>query len=141
MTWTEVGLRVRYSETDRMGHVYYAHLLVWFEVARSEWCRERGVPYSELERAGLFLPVVEAWVRYRREVTYDDEVLVRVRLVKKKAGALKFEYEVVKAKDGLLVAEGYTWHVLTDSERNRASFPDWFEMQVELASGDAEGEG
>ncbi len=130
MSWTEVGLRVRYGETDRMGQVYYAHILVWFEVARSEWCRERGMRYSEWEAQGLFLPVVEAWVRYRHPVTYDEEVWVRVRLAKKKASMMKFEYQVTKGEGGVLVAEGYTWHVLTDSGGKRVPFPDWFEERA-----------
>ena len=28
----EVKLRVRYAETDQMGHAYYANYLTWFEV-------------------------------------------------------------------------------------------------------------
>jgi acyl-CoA thioester hydrolase len=134
MSWTKVNVRVRYGETDRMGHVYYAHLLVWFEVARSEWCRERGVPYTEWERAGLFLPVVEVWVRYRHPVTYDEEVEIRVRVAKRKASMVKFEYEVTRADDGLVVAEGYTWHVLVNSERKPVPFPAWFGEQMRPSS-------
>ena len=50
-------LRVRYAETDRMGVVYYANYLVWFEVARADWLRETGWSYREMESAGVSLPV------------------------------------------------------------------------------------
>ncbi|HSE62924.1 MAG TPA: thioesterase family protein, partial [Thermoanaerobaculia bacterium] len=53
----ETDLRVRYSETDQMGIVYHAHYLVWFEIGRTEWCRAAGIPYSDMEKAGLFIPV------------------------------------------------------------------------------------
>ena len=46
-------VRVRYAETDRMGVVYYANYLVWFEVGRTEWLRETGWTYREMERDGV----------------------------------------------------------------------------------------
>ena len=42
--------RVRYAETDQMGMVYYANYLVWMEVGRSDFCRECGFSYRDLER-------------------------------------------------------------------------------------------
>jgi acyl-CoA thioester hydrolase len=51
-------LRVRYAETDQMGVVYYANYLVWFEVARSEWLRQTGWTYRDMEKDGVQLPVI-----------------------------------------------------------------------------------
>ena len=50
------AVRVRYAETDRMGVVYYANYLVWFEVGRTEWLRETGWSYREMEHDGIALP-------------------------------------------------------------------------------------
>ena len=47
--WHETVLRVRYSETDKMGIVYYANYLVWFEIGRTEYCRARGFSYRDME--------------------------------------------------------------------------------------------
>jgi hypothetical protein len=41
----ETPLRVRYSETDRMGIVYHANYIIWFEMGRTDYCRAAGVPY------------------------------------------------------------------------------------------------
>ena len=46
-------LRVRYAETDRMGVVYYANYLVWFEVARADLLRSLGWTYREMEETGV----------------------------------------------------------------------------------------
>ena len=46
----ETLVRVRYAETDKMGIVYYANYLIWFEIGR-EFFRARGFSYSEMERA------------------------------------------------------------------------------------------
>ena len=68
--------RVRYRECDPMGVVYHAHVLDWFEAARTEALREAGLPYRELEASGVVMPVVEVAVRYHASVRYDDVVEV-----------------------------------------------------------------
>ena len=63
---SESRLRVRYAETDQMGVAYYANYLVWFEVGRSQYCRDCGFSYRDMEReSGLFMIVAEARCRYK----------------------------------------------------------------------------
>lgn len=59
-----------------MGVVYHAHVLDWFEAARTEALRAAGLPYRQLEESGVIMPVVEATVRYHASVHYDDLVAV-----------------------------------------------------------------
>ena len=59
-------VRVRYADTDQMGVVYYANYLVWFEVGRTEWLRDAGWNYRDMEDAGISLPVIEAHCEYRQ---------------------------------------------------------------------------
>ena len=70
-------VRVRYADTDQMGVVYYANYLVWFEVARTEWLRDGGWSYREMEADGIALPVIEAHCEYRQPARYDDEIEIR----------------------------------------------------------------
>jgi acyl-CoA thioester hydrolase len=109
---TEERIRVRYGETDQMGHAYYANYLYWFEQARGAWCRDRGFTYKGLEEQGVLLPVVEAHVRYKGEVGYDDCVVVRVWVSEIKRAAMRFDYQVLNETTGQLTTEGYTWHVV-----------------------------
>lgn len=106
-----------------MGHAYYANYLLWFEVARGAWCRDRGFTYKSLEALGYFLPVVEAHARYKGEVKYDDWVTIRIRLTEIKRAAMRFDYEVFNESTGKVTTEGYTWHVLMASERKAISIP------------------
>ncbi len=69
-------LRSRYSETDKMGYVYYGHYLQYFEVARTEFTRHTGVVYRDLEDNGVMLPVVKAEVWYKKPVLYDEEMRI-----------------------------------------------------------------
>lgn len=121
-TVTEEQIRVRYGETDQMGHAYYANYLYWFEVARGAWCRDRGFTYKQLESMGYLLPVVEVHVRYKGEVKYDDLITIKVSMPEVKRAAMRFAYEVV-SEDGRLLTEGYSWHVLMGSERKAISIP------------------
>ena len=132
MTVTEERIRVRYGETDQMGHAYYGNYFLWFEQARGAWCRDRGFTYKSLEERGVLLPVVEAHLRYKGEVKYDDWVLVRVRVTELKRSAMRFDYEVVNETTGKVVTEGYTWHVVMSPETRRAmSIPPFMRELLE----------
>jgi acyl-CoA thioester hydrolase len=120
---TEERIRVRYGETDQMGHAYYANYLYWFEQARGAWCRDRGFTYKGLEDMGYMLPVVEVHLRYRGEVKYDDWIGVRVRVTEIRRAAIRFDYEVFNESTGKVTTEGYTWHVLMGCERKAISIP------------------
>jgi acyl-CoA thioester hydrolase len=71
-----VELRVRYSETDRMGVVYHSHYLVWCETARTELMRKAGFAYTRLEEQGFALAVSEATLRYHAPARYDEIIVV-----------------------------------------------------------------
>lgn len=120
---TKERIRVRYGETDQMGHAYYANYLYWFEQARGAWCRDRGFTYKQLEAMGYMLPVVEVQARYKGEVKYDDWISVQVVVTEIKRSSLKFEYVIVNELTGKVTTEGYSWHVLMGSERKAISIP------------------
>jgi acyl-CoA thioester hydrolase len=101
-------LRVRYAETDRMGVVYYANYLVWFEVGRAEWLRQAGWSYREMEREGIALPVIEAHCEYRAPARYDDEIEVAARGTLLTAARIRFDYEVARVGDDAIAAVGHT---------------------------------
>jgi acyl-CoA thioester hydrolase len=72
--------RVRYRECDPMGVVYHTHYLDWFEAARTEALRSRGIAYRELEEQGILMVVVDLAIRYQGAARYDDLVDVEVTL-------------------------------------------------------------
>jgi acyl-CoA thioester hydrolase len=122
--WRETRLRVRYAETDQSGVVYHSNYLVWFEVARVELCRDYGFNYRDMEtEADAYLPVIEASVRYRAPARYDDEIVVRTRVVELRSRLIGFAYEVLRASDGTLLAEGETRHVVMNREGRAKALP------------------
>jgi acyl-CoA thioester hydrolase len=107
-------LRVRYAETDRMGVVYYANYFVWFEVGRTEWLRDTGWTYREMEVDGVSLPVIEAHCEYRQATRYDDEVEIRTRATMLTPVRLRFDYELRRGGDEAPAAVGHTIHAALD---------------------------
>ena len=85
-------VRVRYAETDKMGIVYYANYLVWFEIGRTDWLRETGWTYREMEADGLALPVIEAHCEYKSGARYDDEIEIRTTARLVSPVRLAFDY-------------------------------------------------
>lgn len=118
--------RVRYAETDQMGTFYNARALEWFEVARSELSRSIGQPYTEWEKKGIYLPLVEAGVKYKGTAQYDDLLQMRVWTVNAGRVKLRFEYEITHAEEGgRVVATGFTVHPLVDKQMRPMRIPDW----------------
>ena len=122
----DVDIRVRYAETDQMGVAYYANYLVWFEVGRSEFCRERGFRYADLEALGYKLVVSDVNCRYRNSARYDETVIVRTRLKGVNKRMITFGYEILRKEQEEVIAEGETRHICVDSTRKTKSLPEKF---------------
>jgi acyl-CoA thioester hydrolase len=114
-------LEVRYAETDQMGVVHHAVYVVWMEAARVEFLKRLGVPYHELERAGVRLPVVELGLTYRAPAAFGQVVEVSCELREVASRAATFHYAV--EADGRLLAEGYTRHVCCDVQGRTVPLP------------------
>ena len=121
----EVQLRVRYAETDQMGVVYHANHFIWFEVGRVELLRQLGFSYRDMEQNdGCFIAVVDARCRYKAPARYDDEIVVRTHLKNVRDSLVHFGYELVRVGDGVLLAEGETTHIVTDSDMKVRTIPE-----------------
>ena len=119
-------LRVRYSETDQMGGFYNSRALEWFECGRTEMTRKLGVPYSEMETRGLFLPIVEAHVEFLGRARYDDELRMTTKVAMFGRARVRFDHEIVHAKNGAAVARGYTVHAFLDATGKATRPALWF---------------
>lgn len=122
MIASEVQLRVRYSETDKMGYAYYGNYATYLEVARVELMREYGIRYLDLENAGIIMPVLDLKSKYIRPAKYDDLLTIKVSVKKKPAARIVFEYEIFNEENVLLnVSE--TTLVFVDLKTGKPTLP------------------
>ena len=117
-------LRVRYAETDKMGVVYYANYLVWFEVARADLLRSLGWSYREMEGEGVILPVIEAHCEYQRPARYDDEIEVMTTGRMLSPVRMRFDYIIMRRADATVAATGHTVHAAVSPEGRPRRLPD-----------------
>jgi len=120
----DLDLRVRYAETDRMGVVYYANYLTWFEVGRAEYCRSNGFDYVDLEKLGYQLVVGEAHCKYRQPARYDEIVTVRTWLQDVRRRSVIFRYVVFRKDTGEVLVGGETKHLCIDAQGRSRTIPE-----------------
>ena len=109
-----IDFRVRYSETDQMGVVYHAEYLVWCEVGRTEFIRNLGLPYAQLEERGTMLAVADASLRFLSPARYDDMVRVETTLADVRSRAITFDYLIRNAATDTRLVTARTMLVAID---------------------------
>lgn len=124
-------LRVRYSETDQMGTFYNSRPLEWFEFGRTELLRSVGLPYSELESKGVFLPLIESHLEYLGRARYDDLLEMTTKLTFDGPMRLRCSVEMVQAQNRKNVVRGYTVHTFTDPTGKPIRPPRWLIEHLE----------
>lgn len=131
INWAETEVRVRYADTDQMGVVYYANYLVWFEIGRSELCRQQGLNYGIMERREQkYLAVAAVECRYHSAARYDDLLTIRTRIDRLRKKTISFLYEIVRPEDNTLLASGRTVHVMVDDKGRPVTIPLDFQRHL-----------
>jgi acyl-CoA thioester hydrolase len=118
----EITVRVRYPETDRMGLVHHATYFIYFEMARTELLRQRGISYREIEDSGHFLVIIDIGCKFKRPAHYDDVLTVRTTVTKVTHVKIVHHYEVFR--DGLLLAEGHSTLACVDRAGKPQALPE-----------------
>lgn len=108
----KLNIRVSYRDTDKMGVVYYANYFVFFEMGRTELMRQIGFTYDEMEKQGLYFPVINAQCNYHAPAHYDDLITVETTISELKNVTVTFSYKI-KCDDKVLVT-GSTKHPLVN---------------------------
>jgi len=120
----EIKTRVRYQETDQMGIVYYGNFFTYFEMGRTEYLRNLGLPYSELEKEHIYFPVTETHCRFRSPAHYDDVLIVQTWIAELKHATVEFRHKVVREGDNTLIVEGFSKLACINASRKPISMPE-----------------
>ncbi|MBI4721668.1 MAG: acyl-CoA thioesterase [Candidatus Stahlbacteria bacterium] len=127
---SELLLRVSYADTDQMGIVYYARYFEYFERGRTELLRELGVPYSEMEKKGISLPVIEAYCEYKKGIKYDEIIIIKTYLKDPPTAWIRMDYEVLNETKDKVLAKGYTRHPFVNQHGKPVRPPKEFVKQI-----------
>lgn len=102
-----------------MGVVHHSNYVNYFEVARIEYLRRRGLNYFSWTNLGLHLPVIGLSVDYRKPAFLDDLLTVEARLSFLSRVRVGFDYKVFRpaaGEDDQLIATGQTMLACVNNE-------------------------
>ncbi|MEO6653424.1 MAG: thioesterase family protein [Ilumatobacteraceae bacterium] len=117
------SLRVRFAETDGMGIVHHSRYLPMVEEARVAYLRHIGHPYQEIRESGIEMNVLEAWMKYRRPLMFDDVVEVHTAVASVERASFQMEY--LLTVDGEVRATGVTAHGCVTPAGRPTRLPPW----------------
>jgi acyl-CoA thioester hydrolase len=127
----ETTIRVRYAETDRMGLLHHANYLVYFEQARTELLRSKGMTYKDIEDQGFFLVITRFEIKYKKPARYDDLLTIRTFVERTTAVRIDHRYEVYC--EGNLVAEAWSTLACIDRTGRPQALPEALQMRRGLS--------
>lgn len=128
-------LVVRYVETDSMGIVHHSNYAKWYEVGRTDWIRNLGVTYAQLEESGVWLPLLKLNCEFKSFAKYDDNIEIVTHLIKQTPIRLELGYSVYKNGEKEPINVGSTLHAFTDPDLNilnmKKKHPELYAQLVE----------
>ena len=116
MKISKTELTVRYAETDQMGIVHHSVYPIWYEAGRTDYIKMFGISYTEMEAAGVMMPLINLTCHYGIPAKYEDVVVVETGATKLSAAKMVLYYEVKRKSDGVLLGSGTTEHGFVDSK-------------------------
>jgi acyl-CoA thioester hydrolase len=127
---SEIKIRVRYAETDRMGYVYYGNYATYFEVARVESLRIMGMTYKDMEDEGIILPVLDYQIKFIKPAYYDDLLTIKTVIKNIPGARINFEYETFNEKKVLLNIANTTLVFINKNTLKPCAAPDYFTQHM-----------
>lgn len=124
----ELAIRVRYAEVDRQNAVHHSRYAVYFEMGRTELLRLNGYEYRDLEEEGVFLVIARLECRYRAPARYDDELVLRTKLVRADRVRIEHNYELTRPADNVVIATAETTLVHVDGAGKLQAIPEMLKV-------------
>ena len=122
----ETKVRVRYKDTDQMGIMHHSNYIVMYEMARTEWLREMGLTYAEIERRGIMSPIIEVQSRYLYPAFYDELLTIKVFIEEMPSARLIIGSEVYNEQGKLINTGRVTLGFMHADTRRPCRTPEWF---------------
>jgi acyl-CoA thioester hydrolase len=127
-------VRIYYEDTDAAGVVYHANYLKYFERARTEYFRERGLFVSELAAAGHVFPVVRMEINFRAPAHHDDLLKVATTPVHCSGSSFSLRQQIFRTRDDRLLVEAVVKLACIGPDQKARRIPKEVRQHVEVAA-------
>lgn len=136
--------RVFYYETDKMSVVHHSNYIRIFEETRVHFLDEAGMPFFQIEAAGLLMPVLSVECRYKRPLTFDEPFAVYPKITKFNGTTVYLEYKIISRSTGEVCATGSSSHCFTDTNmkplRIKLKYPEIYKAFADHVGEEIENE-
>ncbi len=112
MKYDETEIKVRFNEVDSWGIVWHGHYIAWFEVGRMALLKKFHLLPQDFTQMGYIAPVVDLKCWFKEPARMEEEILIRTSVLKPTKAALTFRFQILRKKDGKLLASGEETQVL-----------------------------
>ncbi|PHM69839.1 acyl-CoA thioesterase [Xenorhabdus kozodoii] len=117
----EVELTVPFHDADPMGVVWHGNYFRYFEIAREALMSQLNYGYREMSESGYVWPVVDAKIKYRAPVFFEQKIRVKAT-IEEFENRLKIAYQIFNAASGEKTTVGYTIQVAVAKETQEMHF-------------------
>jgi acyl-CoA thioester hydrolase len=125
-------IRVYYEDTDAGGVVYHSNYLNFFERARTEFLRARGIHQQDLrDKHKLIWVVLDMQIRFRNAAKLDDQLQVTAEPTWIKGVRVGFHQRMTRVADGVEVATAEMSVAMLHADSLKpARMPAWLETEL-----------
>jgi acyl-CoA thioester hydrolase len=125
-------IRVYYEDTDCGGVVYYANYLRYFERARTEFLRERGLEVARFAEVGILFVVAHVEITYRNPARYNDLLEIETWISPASRASFIFSHRIQLQGTDRLIVEGQSQMVCVDASGKPRRLPDDLQQVLSL---------
>lgn len=116
-------IRVRFSETDAMGIVHHSRYLPYLEETRVEYMRSIGQSYANSRETLGDSAVLEATVKYRQPLKFDEVMNVHLVLAATTGATFTINYLITVGDQ--IVSTASTQHAYVNPQGRPQRLPTW----------------
>lgn len=121
----EALIPVRITDLNYGGHVGNQHFLTYMHETRVQWLRQHG--WSEMDVDGVGLIMSDAAIRFRREVFYGNQLLIKLAVAELGLSSFNLLYGFYEANSMEWVGSGQTGMAFMDYQNRKiATMPAVF---------------
>lgn len=113
------------TDTNLYGNTYFARYFDWQGMAREEFFKQIVGDYSSFLKTGIKLVTIEAYLKYWRETTLFDNVIIKVTLENIQVATFELHFTYINKKTEQLVAEGKQKIGFVDSSNKVIPIPQF----------------
>ncbi|MBR6061396.1 MAG: acyl-CoA thioesterase [Spirochaetales bacterium] len=109
--------KAQYHETDKMSIIHHSNYVKWMEETRVAFMDSIGYSFRRMEQTGIASPVVGITVDYKKPVEFDDDVEVRLSILKYSGAVLELGYEFFNVTKGEVCTTATSRHCFVKDGR------------------------